>query len=171
MKDFKFGDKVQFVKLLDTHIEYNIRDGIDDDEEGIEAISSRDNQNIHLGDVGIIISVDSAFCDVLFDPSIQEARDSSYFYDSYNLSDDNLILNLNKSHIMPYSDESEQFVFEEMIRINSLPKLLNRKKYKTLDQAVVFDDDNLKVGCQSISKQDALQIAKDIQIRYGENYE
>lgn len=45
---------------------------------------------------------------------------------------------------------------------------INRFKVKSLDHALEFEEKHLKVGCQEISREDSIKIAKHILKTYGE---
>lgn len=130
---FKFGDKVQIVKLSQERYEENLYDGND-------ALHYEDEAD--MGDVGVVISEGPDWPEVAFKTQYSTC-----------------VLEVDPKDLMLHSDESEVVFLNNLMEIQQKCPL---RKYATLEQAIEFSKDGIEVGCQDVSKEDAITIAKDI---------
>jgi hypothetical protein len=154
---YKFGDTIQITKLSDRMLKNNIEDG--DDLDTVEG-------RFEVGDTALVIYDDGSHVYIMNDPVTVESVDEDYCFDIDTVGDEQMLC-ISKDLIMLHSPESELAALNELTRISQLPVVIKRKTYETLDETMEFENDHITVGCQTISKEDALKIAEDIQARYG----
>jgi hypothetical protein len=136
---FKFGDKVQLVKMTLKQYEENVFDEND--------ILMYDHE-VDMGDIGVVISEGEAgdYPDVAF-------KKGSY----------SRVIEVEPKDLMLHSEESE------IVFLNNLMELQEKcpvQKYASLDQSLVFTKTKVEAGCQHINKADAIKIANDILTYY-----
>lgn len=143
MGKLKFGDKVQLVSLTQDAYKHNVLNGRE---------PLRYNSHVQLGDTGVIVR----------EPSLY--NDARVIFQTVHGSTDTIAVQA--SDLMIESDESNIKLLENITKLQEAVKV-SSKKYSTLDSTMIFDETRVKVGCQNISKADALQIAADITAHFG----
>jgi hypothetical protein len=154
---YQFGDRIQITKLSDRNLKNNI-----EDSEDLDIIENR----FEVGDIALVVYDSGSYVYIINDPITVESVDEDYCFDIDTVGDE-LMISINKDQVMLYSEESELAALNELTRISQIPVVIKKRTYDTLDEEIKFENDHINVGCQTISKEDALKIAEDIQARYG----
>lgn len=141
----KFGDKVQIVHLSREQYRENIL-------ESYNELGTEYSDDLCLGDIGIVLKVSGNKTLVAFEEY------------EYGGGDEGNTEWVNNNEIALHSEESELTVLNRIVELQT--KEFVCKEYKTLNERVVFEKDCIEVGCQEISKEDALKIAADIQTHF-----
>lgn len=153
---FNHGDKVQVVRLSKNTIERNVED-IEND--GFLDLDEGEFENYQIGDVGIFIEEDREEDNA----AIVSMQLPDGVVDNYTISLDELELFSDASNL-----EALNVCFE-LQKLNKQQKLRTFNRYETLEEDLILREEEVEVGCQNISKKDAIQIAKDILDFYQEH--
>ena len=140
MGKLKFGDKVQLVALGVDAYRSNVLNGRE---------PLRWGGNVHMGDVGVIVR----------EATVHD-RPKVVF------STDTQTMIVRDEEIMLESETSNIIALENIIKLQETVKI-SSKNYPSLHRTVIYNESKMQVGCQSISKVDALQIAADITAHFG----
>lgn len=135
---FKFGDKVQIVNMDLSQYQDNLCDDYGSNELHYE-------DEADMGDVGVVITEPSGKTDW---PEVA-FKSGSY----------SCVIEVNPKDLMLHSEESEVAFLNNLL---TLQEKCPYKKYETLEQSIRYEKNSIEVGCQDISKEDAIKIAHDI---------
>lgn len=143
MAKLKFGDKVQLVGIGVDSYKSNVLNGRD---------PLRFTSTVQVGDVGVVIKPGNVY-----------DRPRVVFQTVHGTSDTVVV---DEKDLMVESDESNIKVLENIAKLQETVKI-SSKKYSTLDRTIIYNENKLNIGCQNISKEDALEIANDIRTHFG----
>lgn len=140
---FKFGEKVQMVKMDPDIYQCNIED---------ETNPLSFEYSVSMGDIGVVITTAN--------------NDNDWIEVAFQYGDSNDIIAVDPKSLMIYSDQSEIVFLNNLIELQTKYPV---RQYDSLDFKINFDKKYVIAGCQEISKNDAIQIAKDILQYYEVN--